>query len=126
MPKLIELQTHSSERGSLTVFEKILPQGIKRVFYIYDAQGQTRGGHRHKNAWVALTCVSGSCEVYTNNGEIEMTYMLDSPSKCLLLEPNDWHQMSTFSDDAVLLVLSNQYYDKEDYIFEKYPSKQAV
>lgn len=34
MAKLLELQTYLSEKGSLTVFEKVLPKGIKRIFYI--------------------------------------------------------------------------------------------
>ena len=120
MAKLLELQTFFSEKGSLTVFEKVLPNGIKRIFYIYNAHNQLRGGHRHKLAYNALTCVSGSCKVYIHNGEIEETFILDSPEKCVLLEPRDWHTMYDFSENAVLLVLSDRYYEKEDYIYEKY------
>ena len=123
MAKLLHLQTFSSEKGSLTVFEKILPEGVKRIFYIYDAKNQTRGGHRHIQAYNALTCVSGKCKVFVNNGEEAHIFDLDTPEKCLLIEPADWHQMYDFSEDAVLLVLSDQFYDKEDYIFEKYPEK---
>ena len=120
MAKLLELQTYLSEKGSLTVFEKVLPKGIKRIFYIYNAFNQLRGGHRHKLAYNALTCVSGSCKVYNHNGEIEETFILDSPEKCVLLEPRDWHTMYDFSENAVLLVLSDRFYEKEDYIYEKY------
>lgn len=120
MAKFIQLQTFLSEKGSLTVFEKILQNGIKRIFYIYNAENQERGGHRHKLAHNALTCVSGSCKVYINDGERERIYELDSPEKCLLLEPQDWHTMYDFSTGAVLLVLSDRNYEKEDYIYEKY------
>lgn len=120
MAKLIQLQTYLSEKGSLTVFEKVLPKGIKRIFYIYNAENQLRGGHRHKLAFNALTCVSGSCKVYNNNGKIEEIFDLDSPEKCLLLDPEDWHSMYDFSENAVLLVLSDRFYEKEDYIYEPY------
>jgi len=124
MAKLFHLQTFSSEKGSLTVFEKILPEGIRRIFYIYDAKNQIRGGHRHKITNNALTCVSGSCKVFVDNGEEQQVFDLDTPDKCLLLDPVDWHEMYDFSDNAVLLVLSDQFYDKEDYIFERYSEKE--
>ncbi len=120
MAQLLNLQTISSEKGSLTVFEKILPEGIKRIFYIYDAKDQIRGGHRHKLAYNALTCVSGKCKVFVDNGEINETYELDTPNACLLLDPIDWHEMYDFSEDAVLLVMSNRFYEAEDYIYEKH------
>lgn len=123
MAKLLHLQTFSSEKGSLTVFEKILPEGIKRIFYIYDAKDQIRGGHRHILAYNALTCVSGNCKVFVNNGEATHTYELNTPDTCLILDPADWHQMYDFSEDAVLLVLSDRFYEKEDYINEKYPER---
>lgn len=126
MAKLFHLQTFSSEKGSLTVFEKILPQGIKRIFYIYKAENQVRGGHRHTLAYNALTCVSGKCKVFVNNGQEKQVFDLDTPDTCLLLNPEDWHEMYDFSEDAVLLVLSDQFYDKEDYIFEKYPDKSLA
>lgn len=121
MAILLELQTFLSEKGSLTVFEKVLTNGIKRIFYIYNAFNQVRGGHRHKLTYNALTCVSGTCKVYVHNGENEETFVLDSPDKCLLLEPKDWHTMYDFSENAVLLVLSDRFYEKEDYVYEKYP-----
>lgn len=121
MPKLIQLETFLSDKGSLTVLEKILPEGIKRIFYIYNVENQVRGGHRHKLTYNALVCVSGSCKVYNHDGEKEEIFDLDSPEKCLLVEPRDWHTMYDFSKNTVLLVLSNRFYEKEDYIYEKYP-----
>jgi len=85
MAVLLELQTFLSEKGSLTVFEKVLTNGIKRIFYIYNAFNQIRGGHRHKLAYNALTCLSGTCKVYVNNGDYEEIFALDSPDKCVLV-----------------------------------------
>ncbi|AFK05286.1 WxcM-like domain-containing protein [Emticicia oligotrophica DSM 17448] len=124
MASLIELQTFSSEVGNLTIIEKVLKNGIKRIFYIYNAFNQVRGGHRHKLTYNALTCVSGSCKVYVNNGKIEEEYILDSPDKCLLVEPEDWHTMYDFTENAVLLVLSDRNYEKEDYIYERYADRK--
>jgi tellurite resistance-related uncharacterized protein len=120
MPHLIELSTFNTDSGNLTVFEKIIPGTIKRVFYIYGAGESQRGGHRHHKSWNALIAIHGSCRVYSNDGEKEEIFILDNPASCLILEPKDWHIMDSFSQDAILLVLSNEYYDKADYIDEPY------
>ena len=44
---------------------------------------------------------------------------LNRPSKCLLIEPEDWHKMAHFSKDAILMVLASEYYDESDYIYER-------
>jgi hypothetical protein len=120
MPQLIELSTFGKEEGRLTVFEKMLPGDIKRAFYIYGVPSdQERAKHGHLNAWNALVAVAGSCRVRVTHGGQEDTFILNSPSQTLILQPGDWHIMDEFTPDAVLLVMSNQYYDKNDYFFEK-------
>ena len=34
--------------------------------------------------------------------------------------------MDDFSDDAILLVVSNEPYDKDDYIYEAYPNSRRA
>lgn len=121
MAKFIDLPTFTDSRGSLTIIEHFSEFEVKRVYYIYDVIGK-RGGHRHKKTIQGLICLSGSCEVYINDGTNEKTFKLDSPQKCLLVDPDDWHTMDAFSDSSILLVLASEYYDKEDYIDEPYCS----
>jgi hypothetical protein len=121
MAKLIELNTHQSSSGELTVFEKILPGTIKRVFYIHNTQDQDiRGGHRHKEAHHALVCLKGSCQVLVQNKDSEQRFSLNSPNLALILEPSEWRLMDNFEKDSILLVISNQYFSEEDYIYESY------
>lgn len=122
MTEPVRLDTFSSTSGHLTVYNNLLPGEVKRVFYIYDAAQATRGGHRHHRAWNALICIAGRCCIYVHDGHQEQDIWLDSPDKCLVLAPNDWHVMHQFSADAVLLVLSNEPYDITDYIDEPYPT----
>lgn len=119
MPSLIQLPTHSDDRGSLTFIDKILPFDVKRIFYIYDAKG-IRGEHRHVKNIQALICVKGSCRVFNDNGSKKESFFLDSPQKCLILQPEDWHTMDEWSEDAVLLVLASEHYDVKDYIDTPY------
>ena len=119
MAYIIDLPTFEDKRGSLTVVEKLLPFDIKRFYYIYNIADQ-RGGHRHKKTIQALISLGGSCEIYVNDSEKEDTFLLDSPNRCLILDPKDWHTMDNFSKGSILLVFSSEYYDKDDYIDEEY------
>ncbi len=119
MASIINLPTFNDTRGRLTVVEKCLPFEIKRFYYIYDVMDK-RGGHRHHKTIQALICLGGSCEIYINDGKKEETILLDTPSKCLIIESQDWHTMDKFSSGAILLVFASEFYDKDDYIDEEY------
>lgn len=119
MSYILNLPTFNDKRGSLTVVEKLFPFEIKRFYYIYDVSSK-RGGHRHKKTRQALICLGGSCEIYVNDGEKEENILLNSPNKCLILDPKDWHTMDKFSKGSTLLVFSSEYYDVDDYIDEPY------
>ena len=46
----------------------------------------------------------------------EEKFTLNDPSIGLYVGPDNWREMSNFSDDAVLLVLASEKYDEDDYI----------
>ncbi len=119
MANIIEVPTFSDERGALSVVEKMLPFEIKRIYLIHGASGR-RGGHRHKKNRQAMICVHGNCVVSNNDGEKQEVFTLNNPSKMLMLNTKDWHEMHSFSEDAVLLVLASEFYDINDYIDEPY------
>jgi dTDP-4-dehydrorhamnose 3,5-epimerase-like enzyme len=120
MAHLIDLETHTDNRGNLVVIENVLPFAIKRVFYIYGVDKSERGGHRHHKTIQAAICIQGECKIFNNNGKDKEVFHLNKPSKCLLLEPKDWHKMYNFSDNAILMVLASENFDEKDYIFGNY------
>jgi dTDP-4-dehydrorhamnose 3,5-epimerase-like enzyme len=122
MACLIHLKTFSDNRGNLTVIEKELPFKVPRMFYIYNVDDSVRGGHRHHKTRQAAICVAGSCIVSCHDGKIRQEFALDHPSKCLIIEPEDYHFMHHFTPNAVLVVLASELFDEADYIFEDYPS----
>jgi dTDP-4-dehydrorhamnose 3,5-epimerase-like enzyme len=117
--KLIELPTFADTRGVLTVLERLLPFEPKRFYWIYGADGQVRGGHRHRLTHQALIALSGTISIFMNDGNNQEVISLDRPYSCLLVAPKDWHTM-TFGQDSILLVLSSHHYDPTDYIDEQY------
>ena len=118
MANIIKLKSIENQDGILSVFEHLMPGHIERVYFIYGVpENKIRGGHRHHETWQGLICLNGSCKVYVqDNYNSDQVYELDSPGKCLLLKPTDWHQMFAFSEDSILLVMANQNYDPSDYI----------
>ena len=118
MPLLINIPTFTDERGSLSVIEDIIEFKIRRVYYIYNFTNLERGMHRHKKTIQLAVSINGSCTIYCrNNKDGEITqFVLDSPNQALLLNPEDFHWMSQFSSDCVLLVLASEPYDPKDYI----------
>jgi hypothetical protein len=120
MPKLINLATFTDARGNLTVLEKVLPFSIKRAFFIYGVDSSKRGGHRHNTTIQAAICIQGSCRIYSNNGMNESYHHLDSPSKCLIIDAEDWHIMDRFTPNAILMVFASTYFTEDDYILEPY------
>jgi mannose-6-phosphate isomerase-like protein (cupin superfamily) len=119
---LLMLPTFTDPRGDLTVLDGALPFVPVRTYWIYGADGQTRGGHRHTHTRQALVAVNGAVSIYMNDGVTSETVVLDKPGKCLLVEPKDWHTM-TFGPGSVLLVMSSHHYDRSEYIDTPYELK---
>jgi dTDP-4-dehydrorhamnose 3,5-epimerase-like enzyme len=120
MAYIIDLETYTDNRGNLTVIENVLPFKIERVFYIYGVDKSVRGGHRHHKTIQAAVCIQGECKIFNNDGGKKQIFHMNKPSKCVLLEPRDWHKMYDFSEDAILMVLASEKFEQDDYIFENY------
>jgi hypothetical protein len=120
MAHILSLKTFTDKRGNLTVIEKVIPFEIKRIFYIYGVDDSVRGGHRHYKTIQAAICIQGSCIISNNDGNAKEEFILDSPDKCLILKPEDWHQMHHFTPNAILMVLASEYFDAGDYIYSDY------
>jgi len=122
MARLLDLKTFSDNRGNLTVIEKVIPFEIKRIFYIYGVDNSVRGRHRHKKTIQAAISIKGKCRILSQSGidhPVE-EFNLDTASKCLILQPEDYHWMDNFSEDCILMVLASEYFNETDYIFEPY------
>lgn len=117
--KLLQLYESVDSRGKLSVIQDELPFPVRRVFWIVDADEQLRGGHRHHTTRQALVAVRGAVSVFMDDGIHQQTIRLDSPSCCLIVEPEDWHTMH-FETNSILLVLASEKYDRNDYIDAAY------
>ncbi len=75
-----------------------------------------RGFHAHRELIQVAVCLKGSCDILMDNGHEKEVIGLNSPSQGLVIDIMQWHEMSNFSEDCVLLVLASDVYDESDYI----------
>lgn len=119
--KIIDFIKRGDERGALVAIEgnKDIPFDIKRVFYIFDTQGQNviRGDHANRKSKFVLIMVAGSCKIKVFSGKNEYEIIeLKSPDKGLFLNNLIWKEMYDFSQDSVMLVLASENFDANEYI----------
>lgn len=117
MAKIIDLPTFQDPRGNLTVLQEEIPFKIARVYWIYGADGSSRGGHRHLKTIQALVCLSGLCTIEVVKGSQKHSFVLSDPKQCLLLEPEDWHILKP-QKNAVMVVMASHVYEASDYVLE--------
>ena len=107
------------ERGNLVVIEgeQDIPFSIKRVFYLYGSDKDIiRGQHANRRSSFLLVNVSGTSKVRITDGCEEIIVSLDKPRMGVYIPPMYWKDMYDFSANSVLLVLSDEHYDSNDYI----------
>lgn len=117
--RLIQLQKHGDSRGMLIALEqeRSVPFQIRRVYYLFGTQrGVYRGRHAHRYLRQLAIAVRGSVTFVLDDGTGPVRCVLDDPSQGLLLGRMVWRELHDFSDDCVLVVLADQYYDPDDYI----------
>ena len=125
----IQFQSHGDDRGSLVSLEdhKNIPFAIKRVYYLFNTKDEVRRGfHAHKKLKQLAIVLKGSCRFLLDNGSERIELLLDNPEQGLYIESFMWREMFDFSDDCVLLVLADSFYDEADYIRDYQEFKKMV
>ena len=124
-----ELSKFGDERGFLIPIEQgnNINFDIKRIFYIYNTSPNAlRGAHANKFSEFLIIAVSGSCKVLVDDGIKKEVINLDKPNMALYLNKMVWKEMYDFSNDAVLLVISNKKYNKDEYIRDYNSFKKII
>lgn len=117
--KFIEFSQKGDERGHLVIIEgnENVPFDIKRVFYIYGSDRDViRGRHANYHSEFVLINVSGTSKVKVDDGTNQQIFYLDRPHVGVYIPKLVWKDMYDFSEDSVLLCLSSEHYDADEYI----------
>ncbi|WP_269135150.1 sugar 3,4-ketoisomerase [Pseudomonas sp. PGPR81] len=117
--ELIDFKVMGDERGTLVALQGCdnVPFSIRRAYYLTNTQpGVSRGFHAHRQLQQMAVCVSGRCRMVMDDGVQRTEFWLERFDQGILIPPMIWHEMHDFSEDCVLLVLADAYYDEADYI----------
>jgi dTDP-4-dehydrorhamnose 3,5-epimerase-like enzyme len=117
--RVIDLKVLGKSQAPLVALEsnRNVPFEVKRVYYLFGtAPGVSRGFHAHKKVQQLIICVRGACRVLLQDGKEEMEVFLNKPNKALYISAMIWREIHDLSQDCVLVVLADQYYDEDDYI----------
>ena len=105
--------------GSLVFMETLKdnPFEIKRTFYIFSVpEENTRANHASKTTEFVLISINGYCKILTDDGKEKQIFSLNNPKSGIYVPPMTWIKAFDFSKDCILLVFTNEYYDKKKYI----------
>ena len=117
--KIIELPKFLDDRGNLSFAENNnqIPFEIKRTYWLYDVPGGiTRGGHAEKNNEELVIAISGSFEIYVDDGKESKTFTLNRSYYGLYIPKGLWREIKEFSSNSVALEFGSIPYDLNDYI----------
>lgn len=119
--RLVKIPSFYDSRGSLSFAEwKHLPFDVNRIFWIYGVgEGKTRGGHAHTECAEVVFAVSGSFDMFVDNGKEQQVFHIDSPDTGIYIGANVWCELRNFAPDTVCVVVASHPYDAEGYINSK-------
>lgn len=119
--RIIELPVIGNQKQGFLSFgevEKHIPFNIKRIYYIYGIGDldTVRGKHAHKELEQVIFCLNGSFTFVLEDGIKKIKKKMSFPNIGLYIGPNVWHEMKDFSENAVILSVTSDYYNENDYI----------
>jgi dTDP-4-dehydrorhamnose 3,5-epimerase-like enzyme len=116
---LIDLPKILDQRGNLSFIEeqKHIPFKICRSYWIYDVPGgEIRGGHAFKLQQELIIALSGSFDVFLDDGISKQIFSLNRSYYGLYVPSGLWRQMQNFSTNSLALVVCSTFFDENDYI----------
>ena len=118
-PYIIQLPKFLDTRGNLSFIEQQnhIPFVIRRTYWLYDVPGgECRGGHAYKDNEEFIVALSGSFDVFLDDGKEKKTFTLNRSYYGLYIPNGLWREMDNFSTNSLAMILSSTNYDAGDYI----------
>lgn len=116
---IIQFPKIMDDRGNLTFVEarRHVPFPIARVYWIYDVPGgESRGSHAYRELQEVIIAMSGSFDVFLDDGRAQKTVTLNRAYYGLYIPNMIWRRIQQFSTNSVALVLASLPYNTDDYI----------
>ena len=116
---LVKIPTYADERGIISVMDKELPFGVKRIFWLHHiVEGKDRGAHALLDSTEIIVAVHGSFVVDLDDAVNKTSVLLDSPEKGLIIRPGVWFRTHSYMEDGVTLVIAEEEYTRDKYTYD--------
>ena len=116
---LIDVPTFTDERGTISVMDKELPFGVKRIFWLHHiVEGKDRGAHALLDSTEIIVAVHGSFVVDLDDAVIKTSVLLDTPEKGLIIRPGVWFRTHSYKEDGITLVIAEEEYTRDKYTYD--------
>ncbi len=114
-PYLLEMTSHSDERGGLLVFDpESMPFQVNRFFFMTPRTSNSeRGNHGHYKCWQLITSAKASFRVQWKKGSVSGLYEL-TPGSILVIPPMVWIKIVFETVDAIALICSSDRFEASD------------
>ena len=116
---IVTVSDGMKSNGKLSFFQNSekIAFTIKRIYYIYGAEKNTkRGMHAHKELEQITFCPYGTIRFRLDDGLSKEEIILNEPNKGLYIGKGIWREMYWEEDNSVLVVAASMLYDENDYI----------
>ena len=114
-----ELPCFGESDGKLGTFEPATISGfqVNRIIYIFDVPAsESRANHACMNASLIFVALAGSVKLSIETEGVREEYILSDKNTAVYTPPASWVKAYEFSDDAVLVGLSDKAYKDCRYI----------
>tara|TARA_B100001559_G_C16432390_1_gene590391 strand:- start:659 stop:1072 length:414 start_codon:yes stop_codon:yes gene_type:complete len=116
--QFFDLQVISDHRGEMFILQQNdqVKFQFVRTFVVKGKKDILRGHHSHKQCNQLMIVLNGKLEVVCKDGSDEISFMLESSDKALLLPPGIWSHQVPREDNTIFGVWCDRPYEEEDYI----------
>ena len=124
---MVDLKSFLDKDGRLTTLESSIKPNftVERIFWIYNVPPlAVRANHACMNAKLVFIAVNGSLTISVESRNERKNYILNNKETALIVEPGMWIKAYDFSDDGVLMCLSDKKYEDCIYVdsYDEYMS----
>lgn len=116
---LVDVPSFADDRGVISVMDRELPFGVKRIFWLHHiAEGKDRGAHALIDSTEIIVAVHGSFVVELDDAVNKTDVLLDSPERGLIIRPGIWFRTHSYKNDGVTLVIAEDEYTRDRYTYD--------
>ena len=115
---VVPVSSFEDERGVLSVHQTERYRRFRRVFWLHHVPaGTSRGSHALRKTTQTFIALQGTARLMLEDADGNTCTMhLSVQGEAVIVPPNIWRTIDSFSGNAIIMVLCDLAFDKSEYI----------